>query len=80
MVCFFFKGLSAAKQRLRKLAEDLVTKDMEKFEVLSGFFTSVFIGKVCPQDSQVPECRGRFCRSEAVPAIEEDKVKKHLRK
>lgn len=66
--------------QLVNAAEDLVTKNMEKFDVLSGYFASVFIGKVCSQASQVPESTSRFCRSEAVPTTEEDKVRKHLRK
>lgn len=35
-------------------AENLVTRDMEKAQVLDAFFSSVFIGKVCSLASQVP--------------------------
>ena len=57
---------------------DLVTKDMEKAEVLIAFFVSVFTGKLCPQVSQVPEPSGRILKSEVLPRAEEDQVKEHL--
>ena len=36
---------------------DLVLKDMEKSEVLSDFFTSVFTEKIHPQESEVSDTR-----------------------
>jgi len=36
---------------------DLVLKDMEKSEVLSDFFTSVFTKKIHPQESEAPDTR-----------------------
>lgn len=36
-------------------AGDLVTRNMEKAQVLNAFFLSVFSGKVCPLASQVCE-------------------------
>lgn len=40
-------------------ARDLVTKDMEKAEVLNAFLTSVVISKINLQESQAPEIRGK---------------------
>ena len=38
---------------------DLVTKNMEKAELLSPFFTSIFTGKAALQKSQVPGTCGK---------------------
>lgn len=41
-----------------RMVGKLVTKDMEKVKVLSGFFTLFFTGKICLQESQNPETSG----------------------
>jgi len=44
---------------LRKEAGDLVTQDVEKGEVLSDFFASVFNSKCSSHTTQVAEGKGR---------------------
>lgn len=48
-------------------AGDLVTKDMEGTKVLAAFFTSVFSGKICLQDSQASEASGKILSKEDLP-------------
>lgn len=59
---------------------DLVTKYMEKADILNTSFVPVFTGKVCPQASQTPEPGSRVCWSKELPPKEEDGVWKHFRK
>ncbi|GAB0184683.1 mitochondrial enolase superfamily member 1 [Grus japonensis] len=56
---------------------DLVTQDMEKAEVLSDFFASVFTGKCLSHTAQVTE--GRDWENAEPPTVGEDQVREHLR-
>lgn len=40
-------------------AGNLMTKDMAKVKILNTFFISVFTGKTCLQQAQVPETSGK---------------------
>jgi len=59
--------------------EDLVTTDMEKTEVLSNLFASVFTGTCSSPVSPVTECQGRDWGDEVPLIIGEDRVQDHLR-
>ncbi|GAB0199649.1 hypothetical protein GRJ2_002430300 [Grus japonensis] len=58
---------------------DLVTRDMEKAEVLNDFFASVFTGKGSSHITQVAEGKGRDWENEEPPTVGEDQVRDHLR-
>ncbi|KFV17626.1 hypothetical protein N340_12724, partial [Tauraco erythrolophus] len=59
---------------LQKETEDLATRDMEKAEVLSDFFASVFTGKSSSCTAQVTEGKGRDWENEEPPTVGEDQV------
>ena len=61
-------------------ARDLVIKDIKRVEVLSGFFTLVFSGITCLQESQTPETRGNVWTKEDLPLVEKDQVREYLSK
>ena len=46
---------------------DLVTKDMEKAEVLHAFFASVVNGEICLQECQRPENSRKVWSKESLP-------------
>lgn len=48
-------------------AGDLVTKDTEDTKVLTAFFTSVFTGKICLQESQASEASGKILSKADLP-------------
>ncbi|GAB0203560.1 mitochondrial enolase superfamily member 1 [Grus japonensis] len=56
---------------------DLVTQDMEKAEVLSDFFASVFTGKCLSHTAWVTE--GRDWENAEPPTVGEDQVREYLR-
>ena len=49
-----------------------MTKDTENVEVLSAFIPLFFTGKICLQESQVPETSGKVWSKEDLPLMDED--------
>lgn len=45
-----------------------------------AFFTSVFPGKICHQESQAPETRGEVWNKADLPLVEENLVREYLSK
>lgn len=58
----------------------LVTKDVEQVKVLKDFFMLVLTGKICLQEMQAPETRGKGWSEEDLPLLEEDQAREHLKK
>ena len=58
----------------------LVTGDMEKEEIQSAFFSSVFNAKTSAQESHILEVRERVWGKENFPLVEEDLVRERLAK
>ena len=58
----------------------LVTGDMEKEEIQSAFFSSVFNAKTSAQESHILEVRERVWGNENFPLVEEDLVRERLAK
>ncbi|KAK4828703.1 hypothetical protein QYF61_000541 [Mycteria americana] len=55
-------------------------ENVEKAEVLDKFFTSVFTGMICHQESQTPESHGKVWSKDNLPSVEENPVREHLNK
>ncbi|KAK4817866.1 hypothetical protein QYF61_001676 [Mycteria americana] len=58
---------------------ELVTRDMEKAEVINNFFTSVFTSKCSSHTAQVAEGKGRDWEKEEPPTVGEDHVRDRLK-
>ncbi|KAM9582173.1 uncharacterized protein ACIB01_001592 isoform 1-T2 [Guaruba guarouba] len=59
---------------------DLVTRNIEKAEVFSYFFASVFTSKYSSHAVQVTEGKGRDWKDEELHSVGEDQVQDHLKK
>jgi len=59
---------------LWKEIRDLVTWNMEKAEVVSAFFASVFTSKCSRHTPQVAEGKGRDWENEEMSTVGEDQV------
>lgn len=57
----------------------LITGDMEKEEIQSAFFSSVFNAKTAPQNSKILEVR-ESASAERFPLVKEDLIRDHLGK
>ena len=64
---------------LQKKTGDLVTRDMEKAEVLNDFFASVFTSKGSSHTTQAAESKTKNYEKEDVPAVSENQVRDHLK-
>jgi len=73
------KNTSEKVSPLWKEMGDLVTRDMEKAEVLNEFFASVFSYKCSSHTAQVADGRDRDWENEEPPTVGEDQVQDHLR-
>ncbi|GAB0205488.1 mitochondrial enolase superfamily member 1 [Grus japonensis] len=59
--------------------EDLVTKEMEKAQVVNKFFASVFTSKGLSHAAQVTEGKGRDWENEELSTTGEDQVREYPR-
>jgi len=57
----------------------LVTQAMEKAEVLTDLFASVFTDKCSSHAAQAAEGKGRDWENEEPPTVGEDRIQDHLR-
>ncbi|PKU42697.1 rna-directed dna polymerase from mobile element jockey-like [Limosa lapponica baueri] len=64
---------------LQKETGNLVTRDMEKVDVLNNFLVSVFTRKCSSHTAHVAEGKGRDWENEELPTVGEDHVQDHLR-
>lgn len=60
-------------------SRDLVIKDIKKAEVLNGFFTFVFSGIACLQESQTPETRGNVWIKEDLPLVKKNQLREYFK-
>jgi len=63
------KGRLGKTWFLQKETGKVATQDMEKVEVLSDFFASVFTDKCSSHTAQVAEGKGRDWENEEPPAV-----------
>lgn len=61
-------------------ARDLVTKKMEKVEILTDFFAFIFTGKVYSQARRVAEPCDRGCGNETLPRAAGERDREYLSK
>jgi len=81
----FYRYISDRRQTrenegsLRKEIGDLVTRDVEKAEVLNNFFASVFNSRCSSHTAHVAEGKGGDWENEEPPTVGEDQVQDCLR-
>lgn len=72
-----------AKEKLGSVLNgvgELVTPNMEKAGVLSGFFTLVLTGKNTLQESHVPKTSQKAWSKEDLPSLKVNQVKERFKK
>lgn len=61
-------------------AENLMTKDVEKTDVLNAIFALVFTGKTGTAQSEALEMNGKIWSKEDLSLVEMDQIREHLNK
>ena len=82
----FYRYISSKKKArinvglLLNVARNLVSKGMQKAEILNVFFTLVFTYLNCLNVSQAPVSCGKVWNKDDLSPVKEDQVREHLNK
>jgi len=81
-IFFYISDKKKAREdvgHLWKETGDLVTRDMEKAEMLSDFLASVITGKGFSHTTHIAESNSKNLEKVDLPAVSEDQVWDHLK-